>query len=77
MNRRSILAGTPLAAMVVIMPGATLGEIYADHALIALCGEAIALNAWIVGEYPKNPTLEAEQLYDARMLPFVTKKASR
>jgi hypothetical protein len=41
-SRRSILAGTPLAAMFAAMPCVTLGQINADKKLIELCKQHIA-----------------------------------
>lgn len=44
MNRRSIFAATPLAAIAMTMPGTSLGSLGADQAIVALCNQHL-LNA--------------------------------
>lgn len=62
MNRRSILAGTPLAVVAVAMPSATLGQMSSDQQLVAACARYFELNRHFAAYgdrdiYPDDPAL--------------------
>ena len=51
-QRRSFLAGTPLALLASTMPSATLGHVAADHELIALCNRYFELDQYFAEAFP-------------------------